>query len=381
VRKLAGSDLKIPPRSDEVEISVFGPGFGECIIVHLTGGEWIVVDSCLNAQTREPAALDYFQRIGVDPATAVRFVVSSHWHDDHIRGIGKVFEKCKSARFVCAHGLRTSQFTKLIGLYSHYFPAGGSGIQEFTKVLSVLTARRKMGSLVAPDFVSEGTMVFQRDPSASVFVKALSPSSAAYLAALARFSEGLVPKEDQSRSGIPNLEPNDLAIVLTVKVEALRFLLGADLEEGGRAGLGWQAVLDKFAHTDNSHEGFKIPHHGSVSGHHEEVWPKLFDQEAWAVLTPCVRGKNLLPEKTDIERICSYCRYPYITAQRSLTRYRYRDSTVQRQLREMGVTIDEEDSKQGHVRFRRSTSDSNSDWTVEMFGDACDLSNLLQPRH
>jgi hypothetical protein len=188
-----------------VEVSVFGPGFGECIVVHLTGGEWIVVDSCLNAETKEPAALDYFQRIGIDPATAVRFVISSHWHDDHVRGIGKVFERCESARFVCAHGLRTKQFKELIGLYSPYFPASGSGVQEFTKVLSVLKARRKIDGRIAPDFVSEGTMLYQRDRNALVFVKVLSPSPAAYLASLARFSESLLPKEGQRRSPVPYL--------------------------------------------------------------------------------------------------------------------------------------------------------------------------------
>jgi hypothetical protein len=378
VRKLAGPDLSIPPRSDEVEISVFGPGFGESIVVHLTGGEWIVVDSCLNAQTKEPAALDYLQKIGIDPATAVRFVISSHWHDDHIRGIGKVFEKCESARFVCAHGLEITQFKELIGLYSRYFPVGGSGIREFTKVLSILKARRKTDSGFGPDFVSEGTMLYQRDPNARIFVKVLSPSSAAYLVSLARFSESLLPKEGQARSAVPYLEPNDLAIVLTVKVEDARFLLGADLEEQGKADLGWQAILDKFAHTDTAHQGFKIPHHGSVTGHHKEVWPKLMNEEAWTVLTPYIKGKKPLPEKTDVERITAYCRYSYITAQRAITRYRPPDSVVQRQLREMGISIFEESSKQGQVRLRKSVSQSNSDWTVEMFGDACDLSDLLQ---
>src|SRR6516164_161156 len=33
-----------PPRPDQVEISVFGPSYGECIVAHLGHGNWIVVD-------------------------------------------------------------------------------------------------------------------------------------------------------------------------------------------------------------------------------------------------------------------------------------------------------------------------------------------------
>src|SRR5438067_455186 len=39
-----------PPDSSELELSVFGPGRGECLVVHLGAGEWMVVDSCLNEQ-------------------------------------------------------------------------------------------------------------------------------------------------------------------------------------------------------------------------------------------------------------------------------------------------------------------------------------------
>ena len=44
--------LAAPPRTDELEVSLFGPGVGECVIVHLGAGEWMVVDSCLDPATR-----------------------------------------------------------------------------------------------------------------------------------------------------------------------------------------------------------------------------------------------------------------------------------------------------------------------------------------
>lgn len=51
-----------PPNSDQIELTLFGPGFGECIAVHFGEGRWIVVDSCIDKKTGNPAVLDYFNR-------------------------------------------------------------------------------------------------------------------------------------------------------------------------------------------------------------------------------------------------------------------------------------------------------------------------------
>jgi len=60
------------PGPDVIEVSIFGPGKGESVLVHLGQGEWIVVDSCVNQRTREVPALTYLDRIGVDVGTQVR---------------------------------------------------------------------------------------------------------------------------------------------------------------------------------------------------------------------------------------------------------------------------------------------------------------------
>jgi hypothetical protein len=45
----------------------------------------------------------------------------------------------------------------------------------------------------------------------------------------------------------------------------------------------------------------------------------------------------------------------------------------------MGVNILEEGSRQGHVRLRRPVNESDGEWSVELFGDACRLEELLSP--
>jgi len=377
VRTLAGSKLETPPGRDEIELSVFGPGFGESTVVHLGGDRWMIVDSCLSQGTKEPASLDYLEAIGVKISTNVRLVVSTHWHDDHIRGLAKVYAKCESAEFVCAGGLKSDQFTKLASLYSREFPAGGSGLEEFNGVLLTLVKRKQGQRFIAPKFVGEGTMIYETNLSPRAAVKALSPSSEAVLASLVKFS-GLLPTEGQRRSAVPSVDPNDLAIVLTVKVGEARVLLGADLEERGEAGVGWKTVIERFSEIDNLHQGYKVSHHGSETGHHDGIWPKLLIRDAWAVLTPYLRGRHRLPTTADMARICALSPDAYITARGPTARYQHPDPTVRRQMKEMGVTILEEGSRQGHVRFRRNASEPNGDWSVEIFGDACQLEELRQ---
>ena len=58
------------PGQREFEITLLGPGYGESIVMHVGAGVWVLVDSCLDRNGR-PRALQYLERIGVDPAEAV----------------------------------------------------------------------------------------------------------------------------------------------------------------------------------------------------------------------------------------------------------------------------------------------------------------------
>lgn len=85
------------PSSDEIEVSLLGPGFGEAVVAHLGLGNWALIDSCLTPEG-EPAGLEYLEILGVDPADVV-LIVASHWHDDHIGGMAKLVQACSNARF------------------------------------------------------------------------------------------------------------------------------------------------------------------------------------------------------------------------------------------------------------------------------------------
>lgn len=48
----------VAPNPNEFELTLLGPGYGECVEIHHGHGEWIVVDSCVD-HAGDAAALSY----------------------------------------------------------------------------------------------------------------------------------------------------------------------------------------------------------------------------------------------------------------------------------------------------------------------------------
>src|SRR5437868_1391293 len=104
---------KTPPPVDEIEVSVFGPGLGECILIHIGGGRWIIVDSCVDRNKKRAVSLAYLDEIGVDPVN-VDLILITHWHDDHVAKIEDIVAACSNAEFWCSSALRSVEFLQLL---------------------------------------------------------------------------------------------------------------------------------------------------------------------------------------------------------------------------------------------------------------------------
>jgi glyoxylase-like metal-dependent hydrolase (beta-lactamase superfamily II) len=144
----------IPPSDDEFELSVLGPGRGECIILHLGHNNWCVVDSCVDVGKSEAAAVEYLSSLGQRTLDGVRLLVATHWHDDHIRGIASALRAFNNARFCCSIALNSKQFVALVELTSDALP-GDTGLDEFANVYKILVERSQQTrgrDLVAPAF-------------------------------------------------------------------------------------------------------------------------------------------------------------------------------------------------------------------------------------
>lgn len=308
-----------PAAPDELEVSVFGPGYGEAIALHIGEGKWILVDSCVEPDSEWPAPLNYLHNLKVDVEQAVKLVVATHWHDDHIRGMSTILSQCKSASLVISSALEAAEFLKLVTLYSKQTMVRSSGLDEFTQGFQILEARKQRGVQYNPAHLAMANRLLYRDQIRVSFktveaaVCALSPSDASLLKVQLAFAQ-LLPEETERRKRITSPTPNHAAVVLWVEVDQHRILLGSDLERTADPKTGWTVIVDESPVISEKASVFKIPHHGSESAHDERVWPELVSKEPCAVLSPFHKGRTSLPTSADVKRISELTPHAYATA-------------------------------------------------------------------
>lgn len=349
-----------PRRPDEVEVALIGPGYGESILVHLSDGDWIIVDSCCGADGR-PVALQYLDGLGVNPADAVKLIVATHWHDDHIRGMSRLVDACASARFCCAGALGSREFLSTAGgLAGRDFSEVGYGVREIHSAFSCLSSRG-----ASPIWAAPVRRVFR---NASSEVWSLSPGDDLF-AAFVRSVEEWVTPEGKTAKRNRSPSPNQLSVALWVRCGDAIVLLGGDLER-----TGWMAVLSDPAKPTGRASVFKVPHHGSGNADAPEVWEQMLDPEPFAVLTPWRRGGRLLPTAEDVERILSRTPRAYASAKPGASAPK-RPGTVSKTVRSTGTRLTGVIGSPGIVQLRRSLA-TGSPWTVKLFDPACPLGDL-----
>lgn len=347
--------LGVQPEGDEVEVTLFGPGYGECVVLHLGAGNWAVVDSCIDP-AGEARALTYFERLGVDPS-AVKLVVATHWHDDHIRGLADVLEACGQATFCCSAAFAEREFLAAVGAtQNRHLTVTGSGVQELHRVLSSL---KRSGA--SPRFAMANRLIWAQGAARMV---ALSPDDSAFATFLAAIAEHL-PGLGERKGRAVALTPNGVAVVLWVRVSNCVVLLGSDLERRG-----WAVVLRDRDDRTAPASVFKVPHHGSAGAHEGRVWDQMLDREPVALVAPWSRAGRVLPTAVDVDRIAAATPNAYVTTGRPRGGpIRRRTAPVERSLREAGVRVNRVPISDAAVRLRRKIGRTDP-WRVELLGDA-----------
>ena len=370
---LRWSELGNAPAPDVPEVSVFGPGYGESIVVHVGNGEWIVVDSCVEASTGLVAPIAYLDAIGADVGSAVRYVVATHWHDDHVRGLSDVVNRCRGAQFVSANVLTRKEFFQYVSRFTvGNASSSGSGATEFQRVHAILHGRprnppqRKWASAERRlhRFPAVGDLL-------GCDMWSLSPSDEEYERFLAFIAftiptpAGAPPRRRATPQG-----PNDVSVVIGLDWGVASTLLGSDLETFPGAARGWGAVVSSNGRPQGKCSYVKIPHHGAYSAHHEGMWSQMLLPNPTSVLTPFARGRGL-PSTHDRERIVGLTKRAYITANprpRSTSQI-VQDRSVEKMLTEANIRISQS-AELGLVRARCI----DADWRIELFNRAQPLS-------
>lgn len=365
--------LNRPPDPDELELSIFGPGIGESIAIHVGGGFWILVDSCIDPESNYPSHLNYLSNLGIDISQSVLLIAATHWHADHIKGLSIALEKCEDAAFVMSNALRSNEFLELVTLYKKTAIQNVPTTDEISKVFGVLKNRRQ-ASQTAPVLAISDRLLLQKSIQLSSQVidfsaYALSPSDVSCLKSMSDFLAWL---EKGSPLSIDR-PSNHPSVAMWIKIDGESILLGADLERTSDPETGWSIIITGSNVIRDTARVFKIPHHGSENAHHDEVWRSILSEEPYAIVTPYGRGRKPLPSDSDRARISSLTSNGYATAPTVRRRVRFRDRSTSRTFDRATKSAYSISQRSGHVRLRKKLGSNQSDWHVELFGEAYSL--------
>lgn len=371
------------PARDQLVVTLIGPGYGECAIIHVGNGAWIVIDSCIDSNTGRSAALDYLEGLGVSPRF-VRLLVITHWHDDHIRGISQLIAECHDATIAFSPCFREREFRELIRARATARSlALTSGTDEIANSLGLITRAVSAGR---GRLAQAATRLLMHDCAGlwRCEVWSLSPSSAEFI----RFMQSLarmMPDERKTIGRLPAPQANDQALATWFRFkfahggEDLNMLFGSDLEETGTSATGWSAVVGNAERPRGLASIFKVAHHGSVTGHLDQVWSKMLKTNPWALLTPFRRGDIQLPGEADIRRIASLTINGLISSDPTYKRRTgRRGPVVDKTLRDFGISLEPDQLRLGRITLRNTGATQPSLWSVDLAGAARSLKTVLE---
>jgi hypothetical protein len=354
------------PAAEEIEVTLLGPGYGESIVVHATNGFWIVIDSCVPRGEKVPAPLAYLNAIGVD-LSLVRFVVATHWHDDHVRGLAQLFEMSPNARLVLASALGQREFFEIAAAFGNRRDAAVPGASEIAACFQEVMRRAKDGRASSAIFAAVGKVLWDRDvEGVPVRINVLSPSDTDVTEAVRQFSAWR-PLERAPVSRIPPGKPNHTAMAIQMNVGTAGMLFGADLERTSALDSGWDAVIDDETRVIARSSLYKVAHHGSFTGEHPAIWENLLDPAPLSLITPFRRGRVRLPKETDRQRILSRSGAAWITSpwRQEFQRTRPEQRQISKRAENVQIAVD----SFGALQCRKIALDPGA-WRVRPFGAA-----------
>jgi len=363
----SSNEIKLcKPKPNEFEISIFGPGIGECLVCHIGNNKWLIVDSCLHPDTKKPMALEYLKSIGVDPTESVELVIITHWHADHIGGASQIVAECSEARICYPAALLEHEFLSFLSAYSGsditpVLDQKTSATREFASIVVTLKKNCESNESYKGEYLSpivNNTLIFEeKTDDFTISIRSLSPSSKSYHDSIQLFASKMMPKVKELRNVVPMPEQNDNSIVLWVQVNDTCLLLGADLEETKDLYTGWSAIVNSKQRPNQKATIFKIPHHGSENGHSDDVWNKMINESHISLLTSKIGGRGAIPKESDIERIKNYSPNLFCTKVPKGIKIK-RDNTVEKMYNSIVKNRHILNGKIGQIQMRFSNSSS-----------------------
>lgn len=345
------SSFLTPPSNDEIEISIFGRGYGECIVLCCTNQKYIIIDSFINPDTKKPIAIDYLKSIN-QPISSIKEIVLTHWHQDHISGISEILaEADKNVKLVISPIIQEEKFNTYMTMG---FKGSNPSTKEFQKVYNFLL--KNNGNNVI--YAVADRRIFSEKKEGSAEIYSLSPSDKDLFRYLNSIS---LPSYSQDTSySFPN--DNLLSIVLLMKYGNDGFLFGSDMEKTNSTEDGWRKIVNDYSHPKTKSSIFKVPHHGSITGHLDEIWTTMLRDSPISATTVYNKGYKL-PTEGDINRIKALSSQFFLIGNKGK-----KDKAIMAEIRKVMPNVKVETIPQeiGVFRYRKNIEDGSE--RIESFG-------------
>ena len=327
----------------------------------------MVVDSCTDKRTKQVVPLMYLEQLSVDVSRQVRLIVASHWDDDHVRGLDKMYDSAERAEVAFSEALMSEEFFTLLQAEQRTLTKSRT-VKTMDSVLRILDARRSSTTgLPEPKLAKAYTPLWTRLPAKgqpACSVVALSPSNTSVIDALAQIGSSIQKAHKIKRR--TRITRNRATVALWITVGDSHVLLGGDLETTGNPATGWTAILNSPLRPPHRASVFKVPHHGSVDSYEARVWGEMLTERASAILAPHVKGDNALPTTEGRMLICGHTDLAYITAPPAHPAARTRHGALGKMVDQTVRTIREAEGLPGQTRLRQPIT-ATDDWRVEHF--------------
>lgn len=290
-----------PPENGEYEVSVFGRGYGESIVLSCGNRDFIIVDSFINPDTGRPIALDYLDSMSIQ-YDRIKQVIITHWHDDHIRGISEIIQEAGDSISIILNPIvKDKTFDKYI--MKAISEGGDNGASEIGKVFEYISKHENSVKISCVD-----KRVYADEEKNSAELYGLAPQDSEIMDYI---NKHIIKNISESVTAPYYKNDNELSLVLLLKKHRDGVLLGGDLENSNDDTRGWNAIVNNYTHTSTHPSLYKVPHHGSITGYNENVWKKILTKNPISVITVFNKNKKL-PSKEEILKIEGLSKKVYI---------------------------------------------------------------------
>lgn len=295
-----------------IRVAVFGPGYGESIVINIPQIGWGVIDSCLKKVHNENInpALRYLKQ---NNASSIAFLILSHPHKDHYEGLDQIIDeyvgRIDRICYYSGDGIRE---------YRDYLIRkeilDSPGFRSFSHLFKKFEEAKNKGSQIIR--IAERTEILRKKICGenSVEIFGLSPSAKNVEKYKKLLFEAIPKNEGDVFNFLTDSQHNLISAAIWCSVGNTRLILGSDVEIGEDDRTGWKGIVSNIDCPNLSARLIKVSHHGSSNAFFEPAWEKHSGEtKPVAVVTPYNKLADPLPRKTDLDLIAQYTDDIYIT--------------------------------------------------------------------